>query len=157
MGYEDASSASSDVTLHTGEEGNQAVQLDQMEGGGVKGNNAMGNDGHSTKRRRMSNGIGERKIDKRREIPVAVVEQRVSNLAQGCLCKFQYILVPRRKLTIDRPYSHDQAIRTRFGSYPQRRLSWPIRKCSFAEIPGPTENVLVVYGVGRSSFLRSHC
>ncbi|KAE8541266.1 hypothetical protein D1P53_002623 [Cryptococcus gattii VGV] len=86
MGYEDASSASSDVTLHTGEEGNQAVQLDQMEGGGVKSNNAMGNDGHSTKRRRMSNGIGERKMDKRREIPVAVVEQRVSNLAQGCLC-----------------------------------------------------------------------
>lgn len=31
-----------------------------------------------------------------------------------------------------RPYSHDQAIRTRFGTYPKRRLSWPIRKCSFA-------------------------
>jgi hypothetical protein len=25
--------------------------------------------------------------DKRREVPVAVVEQRVSNLAQGCLCE----------------------------------------------------------------------
>ncbi|OWZ59828.1 anion transporter [Cryptococcus neoformans c45] len=86
MGHEDASSASSDVTLCTGEDGNQAVQLDHMEGGGLKNNNARGYDGQSTRRRRMSNGNSERKMDKRREIPVAVVEQRVSNLAQGCLC-----------------------------------------------------------------------
>jgi hypothetical protein len=26
--------------------------------------------------------------DKKREVPVAVVEQRVSNLAQGCLCEY---------------------------------------------------------------------
>lgn len=95
MGYEDASSASSVVTLQTGEEGNQAVQLDNMEGGGVKNNNARGYDGQSTRQRRMSNGINERKMDRRREIPVAVVEQRVSNLAQGCLCRFHYIQVPR--------------------------------------------------------------
>lgn len=93
MGHEDASSASSAVTLCTGEDGNQAVQLDHMEGGGLKNNNARGYDGQSTRRRRMSNGNNERKMDKRREIPVAVVEQRVSNLAQGCLCRFHYVQV----------------------------------------------------------------
>ncbi|KAK8850391.1 hypothetical protein IAR55_004309 [Kwoniella newhampshirensis] len=106
LGYEGTSSASSDTAVSVSpepsqEESRHDVRLSEMEGG--NGHRSMSgavknSDGLS---RRMSNVAGglrrrgrreslrekmKEEENDRREVPVAVVEQRVSNLAQGCLC-----------------------------------------------------------------------
>lgn len=88
----------------------QAIQLSDMERGspadtlGRSISNRAGGDAPSKLRRRFSRASAEEREhaqreqaekrkkqqeddDNRREVPVAVVEQRVSNLAQGALCE----------------------------------------------------------------------
>jgi len=99
MGYEDASSASSATAVSDNEDArpltspnvdSHAIQLDDV-GAGSSLNRTRS--GQAPRRRKMSLSDarkkrkaedGERKG--RREIPIAVVEQRVSNLAQGAFC-----------------------------------------------------------------------
>ncbi|WVW80985.1 hypothetical protein I302_102976 [Kwoniella bestiolae CBS 10118] len=109
MGYEDDSNNSSTTAVSPTPERTSLeardrerdIQLGEMENGHGNSSNKAGQDGLT---RRMSSGTGqirrrrnssngeevftskEKKDDDRREVPVAVVEQRVSNLAQGCLC-----------------------------------------------------------------------
>ena len=95
MGYEE-SSASSTSTAVDDEDSRpritdeEAIGLDGAESGLVVQETKPG---QKVRRRRMS--ISEARKQRkakeeenkgRREVPVAVVEQRVSNLAQGCLC-----------------------------------------------------------------------
>ncbi|WWC92161.1 uncharacterized protein L201_007115 [Kwoniella dendrophila CBS 6074] len=107
MGYEDESSSSSTTAVSPPPERSSPemrdsdVHLREME----NGNNLVRSKSHNEQNgltRRLSNATGEirrrvskndtteiastGKTDERREVPVAVVEQRVSNLAQGCLC-----------------------------------------------------------------------
>ncbi|WVQ86061.1 hypothetical protein IAT38_008229 [Cryptococcus sp. DSM 104549] len=93
MGYEETSSASSDTAVSppNGEEGRQAVEMAKMEGGEARAGNGASETGSQSgmrqrRRRRSSSSRRRDADDERREVPVAVVEQRVSNLAQGCLC-----------------------------------------------------------------------
>nr|XP_031860208.1 uncharacterized protein CI109_004340 [Kwoniella shandongensis]KAA5527280.1 hypothetical protein CI109_004340 [Kwoniella shandongensis] len=106
MGYEDTSSASSDTAVSpppetAREENSHDLRLAEMEGGNGIGPTKVGNVRSERLSRRISNASGSLRrrvrssslIEKRddrenekREVPVAVVEQRVSNLAQGCLC-----------------------------------------------------------------------
>jgi len=95
LGYEDTSSASSGTAVSTPvQPGIQAdggdgtvIQLSDMEDGisstlpkSSKRNGLRRRS--SVKRQRSEIGANAGK----KEVPVAVVEQRVSNLAQGCLC-----------------------------------------------------------------------
>ncbi|WVQ70756.1 hypothetical protein IAR50_000278 [Cryptococcus sp. DSM 104548] len=88
MGYKDDSSTSSQTTLSP-EEGRQALQLSQMESGSGNKPDAEAAEGRTRMRRgrKRSSRISRNMEDEtKREVPVGVVEQRVSNLAQGCLC-----------------------------------------------------------------------
>lgn len=99
MGYEDPSSASSttavsdneDARLPTSNGDTSAIQLDEV--GAGSSNLERTKSGQVPRRRRMSlsEARKKRKAEEeehkgRREIPIAVVEQRVSNLAQGAFC-----------------------------------------------------------------------
>ncbi|TYJ55250.1 hypothetical protein B9479_004080 [Cryptococcus floricola] len=84
MGYEDGSRTSSETTLSPGEH-RQALQLSQMESAN-KNDTPEDGTGMRRRRRRSSSAQSHAENDAKREVPVAVVEQRVSNLAQGCLC-----------------------------------------------------------------------
>ncbi|WRT70568.1 uncharacterized protein IL334_007566 [Kwoniella shivajii] len=108
MGYEDASSSSSETVVSpTGEQSSfedreRDVQLMGMENGNGTENGGQSRSKENGMTRRSSNTPSEIRQRGRRsgstaiekddtptdknEVPVAVVEQRVSNLAQGCLC-----------------------------------------------------------------------
>ncbi|WWC72448.1 uncharacterized protein I206_106410 [Kwoniella pini CBS 10737] len=111
MGYEDTSSSSSTTAIDDPNEqsaedrnrhGERVVQLTEMENGEneVLRRTKSGQAHKNTLNRRISNAASELRrrnktsedseimhtLEDRREVPVAVVEQRVSNLAQGCLC-----------------------------------------------------------------------
>jgi hypothetical protein len=77
---------------------------------------------------RMEREREEEKMRNRREIPVAVVEQRLSNLAQGCLCTSSQILINGAN---DRSCIDDFPIPTctRFNS--KRCLGWSFRMSPF--------------------------
>ena len=100
MGYEDPSSASSATAVSDHEDARiatnshadaSAIQLDEVGAGSAELNRTKS--GQAPRRRRMSlsEARKKRKAEEeerkgRREIPIAVVEQRVSNLAQGAFC-----------------------------------------------------------------------
>jgi len=73
---------------------------------------------------RMEREKEEEKRMNQREVPVAVVEQRLSNLAQGCLCT-SYSTSPSE--ANDRLGAYDFTIPTCPWSYPKRRPSWSLR------------------------------
>jgi hypothetical protein len=78
---------------------------------------------------RMEREKEEEKLRNRREIPVAVVEQRLSNLAQGCLCTSFIIMVMKgadRRSCID-----DFPIPTCFRFDSKRCPSWSFRMFPF--------------------------
>nr|XP_018259912.1 anion transporter [Kwoniella dejecticola CBS 10117]OBR82070.1 anion transporter [Kwoniella dejecticola CBS 10117] len=85
IGYEDTSSSSSTTAIDndntqesSSQERERDVQLAEMENASeIRRPNKASED---------SSAKSKHKIEERREVPVAVVEQRVSNLAQGCLC-----------------------------------------------------------------------
>lgn len=113
MGYEeeDATVVNTPVRSNVPEE---AVELEPMRSGDqqeTRPDDATARRGSGLKRRltrgrkekeRRASVVQER--DKRREVPVAVVEQRVSNLAQGCLCEL--VTFPWRQLE---PSGSDQS------------------------------------------------
>lgn len=66
----------------------------------------------------------EEKNRNRREVPIAVVEQRLSNLAQGCLCTFFKISL---KAANDRSCIDDIPIPTCSGFNSKRCLGWSLR------------------------------
>ncbi|WVO17305.1 hypothetical protein L204_104997 [Cryptococcus depauperatus] len=85
MGYEDSSKSSSDTAISAQDEGGQVAELSEMENG-QKNSNGDKNASSPRPPRKSSTNRQDVEADKRREVPVAVVEQRVSNLVQGCLC-----------------------------------------------------------------------
>ena len=91
MGYESESSASSTtVAPETGDD-DQAVEMASMEDGNGPLRRTLSS--RQKKRKSLERAAKEREKEvhekalPQREVPVAVVEQRVSNLAQGSLCK----------------------------------------------------------------------
>jgi len=124
MGYDD-SSASSSATAVDEEEGRnarprrtdeEAIPLSAVESGQTAQESKPG---QNVRRRRLSlsEARKQRKAEAehnkgREEVPVAVVEQRVSNLAQGCLCKsFKTLWHARTKLMpglvlMTKPFEH---------------------------------------------------
>lgn len=98
MGYDDSSASSSNTAVsdsedprRPGREAETAVELADMEDGQALRQTSSGQ--KKSKRRLSLSEARKRKQaeieanEGRREVPVAVVEQRVSNLAQGALCK----------------------------------------------------------------------
>ncbi|OCF31759.1 anion transporter [Kwoniella heveanensis BCC8398] len=86
MGYEETSSSSSTETVVPPSPGPES----RLRSDGRTSNAGSFNRRHvKSKESREASLVKQReekKPDERREVPVAVVEQRVSNLAQGCLC-----------------------------------------------------------------------
>ncbi|OCF39812.1 anion transporter [Kwoniella heveanensis CBS 569] len=86
MGYEETSSSSSTETVVPPSPGPES----RLRSDGRTSNAGSFNRRHvKSKESREASLVKqkeEKKPDERREVPVAVVEQRVSNLAQGCLC-----------------------------------------------------------------------
>lgn len=145
MGYEDDHTVdSSDSTLEDrrGEprsyprtEGEEALEMRNLEpSSSLRSTSPM--DGV---RRRLSRDPEARKERERiaeekrnrREVPVAVVEQRVSNLAQGCLCEFtQFSLQGRERhgcADLTRFGAHDGSVPDCFGAHPKRCPCWSFR------------------------------
>lgn len=95
MGYDDSSASSSSTAVDDEETrpratDDESIPLSAVESGQVAQETKTG---QNVRRRRLSlsEAREQRKAKEeenkgRREVPVAVVEQRVSNLAQGCLC-----------------------------------------------------------------------
>lgn len=106
MGYSDASTTSSMTMVSESESeeprsstapdrrDEQAVELSELE----QGESSMRRTQKGKKMKRsLSEVVKKRKLESeankgKREIPIAVVEQRVSNLAQGCFCKSKIVL-----------------------------------------------------------------
>lgn len=106
MGYSDASTTSSMTMVSESESeeprsstardgrDEQAVELSELEQG--ESSTRRTQKGKKMKRS-LSEVVKKRKLESeankgKREIPIAVVEQRVSNLAQGCFCKSKIVL-----------------------------------------------------------------
>lgn len=71
----------------------------------------------------------EEAMRNRREVPVAVVEQRLSNLAQGCLCEsLSSRFVDKDDSNMYRSGIDDFTIPACFRPHPQRCPSWSFRK-----------------------------
>mgnify|MGYP006876517052 CR=1 FL=1 len=101
MGYEDSSGASSatavsdseDLARPPRENDDQVIQLSELEDGQHQLRQTSSGQKKKTKRRLSLSEVRKKRQAAaeanagRREVPVAVVEQRVSNLAQGSLCK----------------------------------------------------------------------
>ena len=88
----------------------------------------------------------EEAMRNRREVPVAVVEQRLSNLAQGCLCKsMSSRLAEMAKTDVYRSSIDDFTIPACFRSYSQRCPSWSFRQFPTV-LPAKETDGLVVYG-----------
>ena len=96
MGYEDASSASSDTAVSSPtpppETDPLAVQMSDMEDG-IPSSRESKSAGAEKRRSSQTSRPKRRKASvthvERKEVPIAVVEQRVSNLAQGSLCEWE--------------------------------------------------------------------
>ncbi|CAD6587662.1 MAG: hypothetical protein TREMPRED_004819 [Tremellales sp. Tagirdzhanova-0007] len=95
LGYDKPSSASSETTASfalgdprlVANDNEHAVRLSDMENGHASGRSKSPSGGGL--RRRLSVKMQQKEtvdVAGKEEVPVAVVEQRVSNLAQGCLC-----------------------------------------------------------------------
>ena len=96
LGYDKPSSASSETTASfalgdprlVANDNEHAVRLSDMENGHASGRSKSPSGGGL--RRRLSVKMQQKEtvdVAGKEEVPVAVVEQRVSNLAQGCLCE----------------------------------------------------------------------
>jgi uncharacterized membrane protein len=62
-----------------------------------------------------------------KEVPVAVVEQRVSNLVQGSICEFSSALTCIFELMLSRrPRTHDRAVPDRSGTDSEGCARWNV-------------------------------
>jgi len=106
MGYEDTSSTTSEHTVIEGGDRHdqEGMELNEAEIG--RNTTGTGKGISSVGLNRTKSGLLARRLSESRrkrlkeekensgkkEVPIAVVEQRVSNLAQGALCKFPHQL-----------------------------------------------------------------